>query len=224
MSAVSEWIAREYLESLGFLVQQPRKYQVMARAKRPDEEIDLVAVNPHARGEPPSDGLVWGSAELRRVACVLVGVRGWHTDRFSPSLLELSPEIFRFVDPDVVRQAEAILGRGPVAKVLCVPGLPASPELQEQALGLLRRRGVDGVISFRTMLLELASTLEVAKNYEKSDLLQLLRILQNYGLLNSPQLDLFRGRRRARRGAGETSEPEPGGEAAAPEAPAAGGP
>ena len=32
MASVNEWIVREYLEALGFLVRQPRKYQVMARA------------------------------------------------------------------------------------------------------------------------------------------------------------------------------------------------
>ena len=46
------------------------------------------------------------------------------------------------------------------------------------------------------MLMELIERIEVTNNYEKSDLLQVLRILKNYDLLKGPQLELFRGRRR----------------------------
>ena len=51
----------------------------------------------------------------------------------------------------------------------------------------------NGVLSFRTMLLELVEHLDTAKNYEKSDLLQILRILKTYDLLKDAQLDLFAG-------------------------------
>ncbi len=215
MSAVSDAIVREYFESLGFLVTQPRKYQVIARSKRADEEMDLLAYNPNARGKPPANGRLWNSTHLRRVSCAVVGIRGWHTDRFSPSLLELSPEVFRFAHPDVVRQAGRLMGRGTVTTVLCVPALPADPARQARALAMLHERGVQGVISFRTVLLELAAMVDTSRNYERSDLLQILRILKNYGLLNDAQLELFGGRR-ARR-----PRHAPGGaaEGAAPPAP-----
>ena len=52
------------------------------------------------------------------------------------------------------------------------------------------------------MLLELLEGVDTNKNYEKSDLLQILRILKNYDLLKAPQLELFALRkRRARRNA-----------------------
>jgi len=63
-------------------------------------------------------------------------------------------------------------------------------------LDMLREKGIDGVIMFRTMLLDLAAHVDVNKNYEKSDLLQMLRILKNYDLLRDAQLELFRKRRR----------------------------
>jgi hypothetical protein len=37
MSAIDEGIVREYFEQNGFLVRQPRKYQVAARRKTGDE-------------------------------------------------------------------------------------------------------------------------------------------------------------------------------------------
>ena len=41
MSAIDEGIVREFFEQNGFFVRQVRKYQVQARKKTSDEEIDL---------------------------------------------------------------------------------------------------------------------------------------------------------------------------------------
>jgi hypothetical protein len=197
VAGVNEAIVREYFESLGFLVHQPRKYVVMARSKRPEEEVDLIVVNPQLAADvaaPPGDQMVLGGAELRRLARAVVSVRGWHTDRFSPAILELSPEIFRFADDQALKGALRLLGPGPVTKVLCLPALPTSPSLKKKALEMLREKGVDAVILFPTMLRELMRDIEVSKNYEKSDLLQTLRILKNYDLLRDEQLELFRKR------------------------------
>lgn len=199
MSSVNEGIVREYFESLGFLVSQPRKYQVVARAKRPDEEIDLLVLNPNAGEQRLPEGMLWSAADLGGIARAIVGVRGWHTDRFSPGKLKLAPEVFRFAEADVVGMAPSFIGAGPLAKILCLPELPASATLQKQTLQILREHGIDGVILFRTMLLELAARVEVSKIYEKSDLLQVLRILKNYDLLKDAQLDLFKTKRKRKK-------------------------
>lgn len=199
MSALSEWIVREYFETQGFLVRQPWKYLVSARPKQAEEEIDLLVVNPNAGEKDWPKDLLWGSAEIRQVARAVVSVRGAHTERFSPTLITTSPEIARFVDSAAARMGKRELGPGPVARVLCLPDLPASRALQTQALDLLKERGIDGVLLFRTMLLELAAHVDVQKNYEKSDLLQLLRLLKNYDLLKDAQLELFKKSRRDRK-------------------------
>lgn len=195
MPAVSETITREYFEALGFLVQQPRKYMVMARSKKPAEEIDFLAVNPLAGAEaapPEPDQMVVGGAVLRQVARAMISVRGWHTDRFSPATLDLAPEIVRFAGDAAVREASRVLGEGPLAKVLCLPNLPTSRELARTTLERLREKGVDYVVLFPTMLRELIRGVEISKSYERSDLLQTLRILKNYDLLKDEQLELFR--------------------------------
>ena len=104
--------------------------------------------------------------------------------------------MFRLTEDAVLLGAREMLGEGPVAKVLCLPEFPASGELRSEALELLREKGIDGVILFRTMLLDLAAYVDVNRNYEKSDLLQTLRILKNYDLLRDAQMELFRRRRR----------------------------
>ena len=55
---------------------------------------------------------------------------------------------------------------------------------------------IDGVVSFETILRELSASVETNRNYEKSDILQVIRLLKCYDLIKDDQLDLFGGRRR----------------------------
>lgn len=216
MSSVNEWIVREYLESLGFLVRQPRKYQVVARSKGLHEEVDLLAVNPALPpGRPLPKAKLWGAAELAQVSCAIVAVRGWHSEKFTAAMLASSPEVYRFAEPESVRAAETELGVATPAKILCMADLPTDPDPRAEALGFLKSRGIDGVILFRPMLLELAERIDVKKTYEKSDLLQILRILKNYDLLKSGQMDLFSHSRRRKAAVPEQTGTLPA--AAAPE-------
>jgi hypothetical protein len=138
----------------------------------------------------PSE-VVWSAPELAKVQRAIVSIRGWHTDRFSPAVLKKNPDIFRFAELSVIKEARKTLGPGSITKILCLSDLTATIGPQEETLNLLRSGGIDGVLSFRTMLLELIESVDVSKNYEKSDLLQALRILKTYDLLKDAQLDLF---------------------------------
>lgn len=198
MAAVSEWIAREYFEALGFYVQQPVKYQVAARRKRMEEEVDFLLCRPSDGDddEPFSQHVLWTSSDMKVVRRAVVGVRGWHTDRFSPSLMEEHPEIFHFANDRVIQKMTPGPGKGRIARILCLPDLPAHKKLAFRAQEMLRENGIDGVLLFKTMLMELAARIDENKSYEKSDLLQILRILKSNELLKDAQLELFAGRKR----------------------------
>lgn len=196
MSAVSETIVREYFELHGFLVRQQRKYVAPPRSE--DEEIDFVVLNPRAR---PRSELPFelNSADLAAVARAVVVVKGWHTETFSPGVLANAPEIFRFLEPAVFQQATRVFGtQEAVTKILVVPALPQAAKAREQSIALLRAKAIDAVIPFRTMLVDLIEHTEVNRNYQKSDLLQVLRILKNYQLFREPQLELFKPARKKR--------------------------
>ena len=194
MAAVSETIVREYFELHGFFVRQQRKF--VAPSRREDDEIDFFVINPrHETGGPPLP-FVLGSADLRGIARAVVVVKGWHTDTFSPGLLANAPEIFRFVQPATFQQtAKAFGGEGALTKLLVVPALPTAEEARLQSIEMLRAKGIDAVIPFRTMLGDLIEQIEVNRNYQKSDLLQVIRILKNYDFFKEAQLELFKPRR-----------------------------
>ncbi len=191
MSAISEVVVREYFEMLGYFVSQPRKYTVPGRHKNPDEEVDLVVVNPSVQSTVIPSHMVWNTADLAGVPRAIVGVRGWHSERFYVSTFEQTPEILRFVEEKTIRYAGKLLGAPDMAKILCLPRLPLSGDLKGKAIAALRRKGIDGVISFRTMLAELIAGTDAKKNYEKSDLLQVIRILKSYDFIKSSQMELF---------------------------------
>ena len=95
MSAVSETIVREYFELHGFFVRQQRKY--IAPNRREDEEIDFYVLNPQAAPLDNPLPFILRSADLARLQCAVVLVKGWHTETFSPAVLANAPEIFRFL-------------------------------------------------------------------------------------------------------------------------------
>jgi len=196
MSAVSETIVREYFELREFLVRQHRKYIGQTR-REDDDDIDFFVLNPHPR---PPDGplpFVLGSADLVSIARAIVVVKGWHTETFSSAVLAHAPEIFRFVEPRVFQQAARAFGKeGTLLKILVVPALPQAAPAREESIALLRSKGIDAVIPFRTMLTDLVNETEVNRNYQKSDLLQIIRILKNYDFFKEPQLELFRPKRK----------------------------
>lgn len=188
MSAVDESIVREYFEAHGFLVCQRRKYVVQARQKSADEEINLIVVNPQATASAPSEFEITAGT-LGQVSRAIVAVKGWHTEVFAPGVLAHQPKIFRFVEARAVEEAKKLVGGDGLLKILVVPGLPREAKTRERSIELLRAKGVDGVISFREILSDLIARVHTNRNYQKSDLLQTLRLLKNYGLLREPQLE-----------------------------------
>jgi hypothetical protein len=190
MSAVDETIVREYFEAHGFLVCQRRKYIVQARQKTGEEEIDLVVLNPRCSSAGRPEQFEIDSESLPQIARAIVAVKGWHTEVFAPGVLAHQPKIFRFTEKRAVEQARRLVGGNELLKILVVPGLPRHPATRQRSIEFLKSKGVDAVISFRSILQELIAGVRTNRNYQKSDLLQILRLLKNYDLLKEPQLEL----------------------------------
>ncbi len=198
MAAISETIVREYFELHGFLVRQQRKY--VAPARREDDEIDFFILNPQPRDREVALPFILSSEDLPGVARAVVVVKGWHTETFSSGVLANAPEIFRFVEPGVFKRATESFGEdGALTKILVVPALPQMEDAREQSVALLRAKGIDAVIPFRTILNDLISQTETNRNYLKSDVLQVIRVLKSYDFFKEPQLELFKAKRKRRK-------------------------
>ncbi|MFP4281228.1 MAG: hypothetical protein ACLFR7_08310 [Opitutales bacterium] len=200
MAGFDEQIVREYFELHGFLVRQLRKYQVQSRKKLAEEEIDLLVYNPAYSPQDRAPNFLLFGSELPYVHRAVVVVKAWHTtQRFTPTMLRSSSEILKFLEKSVLKTVEGVFpdesepfAHKDVLKILVLPGLPTAEPHRSESIQLLRERGVDGIVSFRSMLLDIIQKVEVNRNYSKSDILQILRMLKNYDLVKDPQMGLFR--------------------------------
>jgi hypothetical protein len=196
MASVSESIVREYFELNGFLIRQHRKYVAHSR-DGDDHDIDFFVLNPHVESMFRATPFVLSTLDLARIDRAIVVVKGWHTETFSSARLSSTPEIFRFVQPRTFKQAAKAFGEdGTPLKILVLPALPHDAAERDKAIEVLRSKGVDAVLPFRTILQTVIEQVEANRNYQKSDLLQILRILKNYDFFREPQMELFKPKAR----------------------------
>jgi hypothetical protein len=204
MSGFSEQIVREYFEVNGFLVRPLRKYTVQSRKKIMEEAIELVVYNPMAHKSEPTENFQLFSGDILRLERAVVVVKGWHTSRFTPGILQSSSKVFDFLKKDVLNKSNTYFPvedpdidrtvskeSGSFSKILVLPGLPTSDPYRSESIGLLKEVGVDGIIAFSTILENLLRYVEVNHSYQQSDLLQMLRILKIYDMVKTPQMTLF---------------------------------
>lgn len=193
MADVSEALVREFFEARGFLVRQHRKF--VAPGAAADEEADLFVWQPRPVVRVPL-AFVLSADDIEAVPAAVVAVKAWHSETFTAALLAQEPALVRFADATVQTRSLRAFGiSGPALKMLVVPSLPRTKPAREAACAALQAAGVEAVLPFRAVLADLVGRVEANRNYARSDVLQLLRILKQYDLLKEPQLELFRVRR-----------------------------
>ena len=191
MSAVTEAIVREYFEQRGFMVHQQRKY--VSTILRDEEEMDFLVFNPKPLKRETPLPFILGAQDVACIERAVVEVKGSHTGTYSPARLNEEPEMFRFLEPAIFKQAAKFFGDGStVSKILIIPALPHDETMRQQSLDLLRAKGLDAIIPFGSLLADLVTTTEPNRNYQKSDVLQVIRLLKNYDLLRESQMELFK--------------------------------
>ncbi len=191
-------MVRELFELHGFFVRQQRKY--VAPFSREDDDVDFLVIHPTPSQPGRTRPFLLESTDLVGLERAVVVVKAYHTETFSSALMAKKPEIFRFLEPANLEPAtRAVGGTEPPLKILVVPALPATEEARSQSIEILRGKGIDAVILFRTILADLIAQTEANRNYQKSDVLQVIRILKNYDFFREPQLELFKPAVRQRR-------------------------
>jgi hypothetical protein len=210
MAGFDENLVREYFELNGFLVRQLNKYQVHSRRKRDAEEIDLFVQNPTWKPSEQKPGFQLFAHDLPLIRRAIVAVMGWHTSRLTPSMLKSGSKIHDFLRKEVIDVAneffngyadpavEAEAGREGLMRVLVLPSLPANDPLRSESIKQLQEHGVDAILTFPSILENLVHQVETNLSYQKSDVLQLIRLLKIYEMIKSPQGELFESERPVR--------------------------
>lgn len=193
MSLISENLVTEYFEMNNFAVKINKKYAFSSKKRSEMEEINLIAYNLKENTATDSEKkFILGEDSIKKIKRAIVEVKGWHTEKFAPSVLIKSPHIFNFVESKVLKAAERLLGTKEFKKILVVPRLPKAKETRNKSIKIMKEKGVDHAIEFTTILDHIIQNIQTNKNYIESDILQTIRLLKNYGLIKDKQLELFK--------------------------------
>ena len=113
----------------------------------------------------------------------------------TPAMLRRG-DFLEFIRKEALATVKESFGAPPAAgdlptprRLLVLPGLPAQEPQRSESIALLREKGVDHVLTFRTILENLTQRAEGAG--AESPTLRLLRLLQAYDMVNAAQLELF---------------------------------
>jgi|TARA_B110000977_G_scaffold73428_1_gene99405 hypothetical protein len=199
MASFDEDIVREYFELNGFFARQLRKHSVHSRKKATEETVDLLVHNPSAPSDAPEPNFQLFSSDMVAIRQAIVVVHGWQQTRVTPAILKSPARLLEFLKKGVLSQADVLFeveeglleDVAAYRKILVLPGLPTAEPQRNECLELFKAQGVDGVIAFSTILEDLLRHVEVNHSYHKSELLQLVRVLKVYDMVQAPQMRLF---------------------------------
>ncbi len=192
MFKINGELTRIYFEMNNFLVKINYELISGGDENREKEEMGLIIVNLNPSFSSPPRNFILNTENLLGITRALVEMKVWHSKRFSPSVLFSSLGPLRFLSPEASRQARDVFKKVNFKRILIIPRLPATRNTQDKSVDILKRKGVDHIIEFRTILEFLIENVNPAKNYDDSDSLQLIKLLKNYKLLREDQMTLFK--------------------------------
>ncbi len=196
MSSVDEQIVSEYFENNGFLVRPLRKSRLQSKRGLQSEGCDLYIRNAKpASGREPTFMLF--SSELGKLQSAVVCVRGWHSQKAALAAASSGAEMLRYLETHVLKKVEQWfqfdsfreLGEKELPKkILVAPVFPAQEPFRKQCIDALAEKGVDGILSYKSMVLDLIDRVDTKQVYLKSDLLQFIRTLKTFDLIKNSQM------------------------------------
>ena len=191
MSSVNDQIVREFFELQGFLVRQIRKHV----SPMPDEveESDFWIWHPGHEAGVSGGKTSPTKPEIRSIASAFVFVKPWHTETFTTGVIENDQDLTKRLSSTLEAndsETQSWLQHQP-QNILVVSNLPKSKAAREKSMALIKEKGFDVVLTFDRILSRLLEHVERNRNYQRSDLLQTLRLLKNYELVRPLQLELF---------------------------------
>lgn len=203
MSQFDENLVREYFELNGFFVRQLSRYAPKPKKRMEDGLLDLLMVNPtfkETNSQLGSFQLFAGEVALLPSAYVVI--KGWRASKFTPATLKSNARTLDFIKKEVVGKATSLFDlEEPFSeefhafsnykRILVLPHLPTSDPQRSECIRMLQDCGVEGVITFGTILEKILRSVDVTPSYQRSDLLQLVRVLKIYDMIRQPQLQLF---------------------------------
>ena len=117
--------------------------------------------------------------DIPNIKTALIKTIPWHTVKFSPSVLQKNPEIFKFIKKNNLKFVDKVFQEIPYLKILIIPDLPVTPDLREKSISIMKDEGITNIITFPTIITGLIDKIEPRKMYT-SIINEMIRILKFY--------------------------------------------
>ena len=197
---MDELIVKEYLELNGFVTIPLRKGRSQSKRSLQGEGVDLYARNmKFIEGERDPSFLLF-SSELRHLRSAIICVKGWHGEKAALGNVANGADMLKYVEGNVLKKVEKWfepvnwreLGE-PVMpkKILVAPAFPTQEVYRARIVTALKERGVDGILSFKSILLDIIDRVDPRQVYPGSELLQFVRTLKTFDLLKDSQMNFL---------------------------------
>lgn len=203
MAWVEEQLVREYFEINGFRVGAIRARETVGRRRKghPDYHLEILRSDVTSEG---TAGFQLFTSEVGRISWARVRIEGWDAAGFTVRMLRngkqlvehLRKSVLKGVEPPEAEEAAGAESTGGrtgecFRRIWVLPGLPSTDPYREEAVGLLRERGVDHALTFRTILDNVSQNVDTTVGYERSPFLELIRLMKLFEMVSPPQMDLF---------------------------------
>lgn len=200
MSLLDEKIVATYFEENGFFVKPLVGSRSQTKKVTKVEGASLFVQNMQFIEGARDPAYLLFSSELRYLESALVCVEGWHGEKSALATMKDGNDVVRYLEANVLKKVDKWfalpevdsldLKRGP-KKILIAPIFPAQEQFRRQVAAALRERGIDGILSFKSVLLDLIDRVDRKQVYFKNDVLQLIRTLKNFDLVKDPQMNFL---------------------------------
>ena len=197
---MDEWIAREYLELNGFVTMPLRKGSSQSKRSSKEEGVDLYVRNMKFVESDRDPGFLLFSSELKHLRSAIICVRGWHAEKAALASMTNGADMLKYLETNVLKKVEKWfefeywreLGETEFPKkILVAPVFPMQEVYRARIVAALKDKGVDGILSFKSMLLDIVDRVDTRNVYPKSELLQLVRTLKTFDLIKDSQMNFL---------------------------------
>jgi hypothetical protein len=185
MNDLNMQFVREFFELNLFHVLTHWQHDSLARIG----DLSSMLFVEHTKPEPSEAGFLLSPGEMSRIGRAVVEVRGWHADRFYPSVIQASPNLGHVAFDDTRELAREVLGCDDFTTILVISELPSSPKPRARALELLKDFGIGHILEFTTVLRDTLDRLSPQGNYAPSQTLETMRLLKRYRFITRQQLE-----------------------------------
>lgn len=181
MTDPNEEVVKAFLEMKGFFVRTNVRYYVQKDGKPGgNSDVDIVGINPNAIDANFNLPFELESQHFQYIKNLALEVKGWHSETVTPSTIANHERIFNFTRDEARNEVSLKLGTADFKIILVISSFGNDLKKKADTIEVLKRGGVDHVLTFSTIITALKKGIEDNLNQD-SLVMHSFRLAKIYG-------------------------------------------